>query len=124
MRSYPASLKAGTTAATRAVLDTVAAANSAPTVAADAHAQIGKAQQIDLVVRETAGGTFDAKLWWYYPDADTWVEDLAVGTLSCAANESAGSVLTPSGATALYVEVLNFAAGARASAWLIGCHTI
>lgn len=120
MADYPKSLKAGATAADKAVINAAAAANSTPSGQADAMGQVNANAYIDLVLAESNGGTFDAKVWWFYAEAEQWVEDLAVGTLSVAASGTAGSVLTPSSASAIYIEVLNFAGGARASAWLIG----
>lgn len=116
----PQSLKKGTTVADRAVINAALAANAAPTVATDAMVPVGMHAKIDVVLKETAGGTFDAKVWWYYPDADSWVQDLAVGTLAVAANSTAGATLSTGTASNIYVEVLNFAAAAEANAWLIG----
>lgn len=107
-----------------AVISAGAAANGVPTTAQMAHASVGMHARIDVVLSETAGGTYDAKLWWFYADAGVWVEDLAVGTLSVAANGTAGAVTTPSAASSLYVETLNFAGGAHADAWLIGRGTL
>lgn len=120
MADYPKSLKTGTTPANKAVLNAVAAANLPPVDQNSAHAQVGFNVNLNLVLSEDAGGTYDAKVWWFYADADKWVEDLAVGTISVTANGTAAAVLVPSAATAAYVEVLNFAGGARASAWFIG----
>ncbi len=83
---------------------------------------------LDLFIEESDGGagsTFDAKVWWGYADAGVsgngWVQDLTVGTLSVAAGETVGAVLTPSGASRIYVEIDNLGAGApKASAWVIG----
>lgn len=117
---YPVSLVKGATVADRAVINAAAAANSAPTTAQQSMVPVGMNASIDVVLKETGGGTFDAKVWWYYPEADTWVEDLAVGTIAVAANSTSGAVLTLGAASNIYIEVLNFAGGARASAWLIG----
>lgn len=106
------------------VLNAVNAANTTPTTDADIMVDVGMYTHIDLILQESGGGTFDAKVWWYYADADVWVEDIAVGTLTVAANSSAGAFLTSSAATSLYVEVLNFAGGADASAWFYGRGTI
>lgn len=102
------------------VVDGALVANGVPAVASDAHASVGMWDHIDVVLAESGGGTFDAKVWWFYAPAGVWVEDLNVGTLSVAANGTAGATLQQSAASAVYVEVLNVAGGARCSGWLIG----
>lgn len=107
-----------------AVFTATIAANGVPTAASQAHASLGLQARVDVVLKETAGGTYDAKLWWFYADANAWVEDLSIGTVSVSANGTSAMVTIPSAASSLYVEVLNFAGGASAEAWVIGRGTI
>ncbi|MBM4345864.1 MAG: hypothetical protein FJ100_21030 [Deltaproteobacteria bacterium] len=84
------------------------------------HALVGTSTDIDIVLSETSGGTFDAELWWLYADAEVYAPDTVVGTVSVLANGTARVVTAPSAATGLFVRVTNFAGGARANAWAIG----
>jgi len=86
------------------------------------------AVNLDLFIEESdagVGSTFDAKVWWCYPDAGVagngWIQDLAVGTLAVARGETVREILVPSAASRIYVEIDNLGAGApKASAWVIG----
>lgn len=115
----PSSLKKGTDPQDRALFYQILVANGAPSSPNDG-ITLGMAARVDVVVAETAGGTFDADVWWWYSDAQIWVQDLAIGTFSCAANSTAGSLTVPGAASKLYLQVSNFAGGAEATGWAIG----
>lgn len=113
------SLKSGETPTTSALFYDILAANGAPTVGADG-VSLGMTARVDVALAESAGGTFDAKVWWWYNDANIWVEDLSIGTIPCAASSTAGALTVPGAASRLYLEALNFAGGASARGWAIG----
>lgn len=117
---FPQSLKKGTTDQTRAVVASVSAVNGVPG-ASSLMAPCGMTARIDLVLKETGGHAFTAKIWWWYSDAGVWVEDIALGSIACAANSTAGAILTPSAASGIYVQIATVSDPACvASAWLIG----
>lgn len=115
----PLSLVYGTDPEHRALFWNILAANGVPTTA-NQGVGVGMSARVDVVLSETAGGTFKANIWWWYSDAGLWVQDLAIGSISVAANSTAGTITTPSAASRLYVEALTFAGGAEASGWAIG----
>jgi len=115
----PQSLKKGTSPATTAVFYDILVANGAPTTGTDG-LTLGMTARVDVVLQESAGGKFDAKVWWFYSDAGVWVEDLAIGTIPCDANSTAGSLTVPGSASKIYLEALHFVGGASARGWIIG----
>ena len=116
-------VKGGTTPATSAAFYDILVANGVPSDPNDG-VTIGMAARVDVILAESAGGTFDAKVWWWYDVAQVWVEDLAIGVVPCAANSTAGSLTVPGAASRIYLEALNFAGGASARGWLVARGTI
>lgn len=113
------SLKQGNTPATTALLYQVTAANASPPVAGTdpVQAGLGPLDHCDLLFSETAGGTCDLEVYYYYATPDEYVRDDTLGIISVNANSNGGVVLTPSGADGIYVSVSNFAAAGEISVW-------
>ena len=129
MPGYARSLKSGepeNTTTSRAVIFEAAAANSAPTTSDKQMVGMGTFSAVDLVLQCTVGGgSFDAKVWWWYEAVGAWVLDTAIGTVSMTTviGTKRVAIVTPASvpcASGCYVEVLNFAGGGKASAWLVG----
>ena len=86
MPGYARSLKSGepeNTTTSRAVIFEATAANSAPTTSDKQMVGMGTFSAVDLVLQCTVGGgSFDAKVWWWYEAVGAWVLDTAIGTVS------------------------------------------
>ena len=116
------SLKTGTAAADRSIVDGAAAANGAPTTSGEQMVAVGLYDTIDVTAVSTgAGASFEFTVWWWIEAAGKWVAD---ATFSNVPVSTAGGVVdavtNPYGATALYVEVVNFAGGGTADVWATG----
>lgn len=126
MAQFPRSIRANippdATAAQKSLFTGLLAANGVPTQGDMSFGlPLGNFADIDLVLVETAGGTYDANVWWGYPDADgAWVLDAGIVPVSVAANGQARVVLQQSAASRVYVEVFGFAGAADATATIIG----
>lgn len=92
---------------------------AAPTTANDG-LPVASYVNLDLILIEDGGGTYDCDVWWFYADADVWVQDTTVGTISTNANTSGGAILSPSAASKVAVELFNFAGGGQATVLFIG----
>ena len=110
------SLKQGSTSAARALI-TATAANTNPPVGGTTAPQagFGPLEHCDLLWAETAGGTCDLEVFYYYDASSTFVRDDTIGKVSLNANDTGGIVLSPSGADGIYVALSNFAAAASVS---------
>ena len=108
------SLKQGTTAAARARLNAATVANTNPPVGGTTvpHAAFGPLAQCDLMFEETAGGTCDLEVFYFYEASGTYLRDDVIGTVPVTASTTGGIVLNPSAADGIYVALSNFAAGA------------
>lgn len=111
---------AATTTDARVVASAVAD-NGAPT-ATTTGISAGMFSSLDLVANCTGGGgSYKVTLWWWYGPAGLWVADANVTNIPCTtAAGPLAVVLTPSAASALYVQVHTFAGGATADCWLVG----
>lgn len=111
------SLKAGDTAALRALF-------SARTTAGTSGTQdVGQSKELDLIIHETAGGTAVAQVEYRYTAADQWVLDTSLGTsgnITVAANSLVRIKLDPSAADKVRVKLGTFAASGTVSCWIQG----
>lgn len=116
------SLVKGTTPATTALFFQIAAGNGAPTTA-DQGVPLGMWRNIDAVAKEDNGGSFKARIWWWYEAAEVWVQDATAtpaAGVAILANTTGGVVLNPGAASKVYMEVLTFGGAGHATGWIIG----
>lgn len=121
MADHGRSLKPADTAALRRLVAGAVAGNGAPTTSDQQMCAAGINADVDIVA-DCQAGTYDFKVWYWYDHAETWVQDLSIGTAGTVSVTTAGAraVLNTSAASGIYVEVGNFAAAAAASVWAIG----
>ncbi len=120
----PHSVISGVDPQARALVFAAVADNTAPTVSTDQMFPVGMNARIDIVTSETAGGTYQWTLWWWYSDAGIWVPDLTLTNVACAANSTSAGITSPSAASGAYVQVHTFAAGGEANVWGIARGTV
>lgn len=124
----PQSLVKGTTPATRALFFNMLTQNGIPTTPAQG-IPTGMSANVDVLVAESAGGTFSAEVWWWYDVPEKWIRDSSIGSVTIPANGDAGAVTVPSAASLVYIRCFDpandvagqpFAGNAAASGWAIG----